>query len=49
VAPDLLQQPQRTVGDPRYILDLVARIITVSLQTMRVVDALPRLFVREAE
>jgi len=33
----------REVGDPRYILDLLARIVTVSLETMRVVDALPSL------
>ncbi len=33
----------REVGDPRYILDLLARIVTVSLETMRVVDALPPL------
>jgi hypothetical protein len=31
----------RDVGDPRYILDLLARIVTVSLETMRIVDALP--------
>jgi predicted helicase len=33
----------REVGDPRYILDLLARIITVSLETMAIVDALPAL------
>ena len=33
----------REVGDPRYILDLLARIVTVSLETMRIVDALPAL------
>jgi len=33
----------REVGDPRYILDLLARIVTVSLETMRIVDALPSL------
>ncbi len=33
----------REVGSPRYILDLLAlaRIVTVSLETMRIVDALP--------
>lgn len=31
------------VGDPRYILDLVKRIVTVSLETMTIVDALPPL------
>jgi predicted helicase len=33
----------REVGNPRYILDLLARVVTVSLETMKVVDALPRL------
>jgi predicted helicase len=33
----------REVGDPRYILDLLARIVTVSVETMKVVDALPPL------
>lgn len=33
----------REVEDPRYILDLLARIVTVSLETMKVVDALPDL------
>lgn len=31
----------REVGDPRYIVDLLARIVTVSLRTMEIVDALP--------
>ena len=31
----------RSVGDPRYILDLLARIVTVSVETMKIVDALP--------
>lgn len=31
------------VGDPRYIVDLVKRIVTVSLDTMKIVDALPPL------
>jgi predicted helicase len=31
----------REVGNPRYILDLLARIVTVSLGTMTIVDALP--------
>jgi predicted helicase len=33
----------REVGDPRYILDLLARIVTVSVETNRVVDSLPPL------
>ncbi len=33
------------LGDPRYIVDLLARVVTVSLETMQVVDALPALVV----
>jgi predicted helicase len=33
----------REVKDPRYILDLLARIVTVSLETMDIVDELPAL------
>ena len=35
-----------TVGDPRYPLDLFLRVITVSLETMRVVRALPELEIK---
>ena len=31
----------RHVGDPRYILDLIGRLTTVSLETNRIVAALP--------
>ena len=34
-------------GDPRYILDLLARIVTVSIETHKVVDALPALRIRD--
>jgi predicted helicase len=37
----------REVGNPRYILDLLARIVTVSLETMEVVDSLPALAIRD--
>jgi predicted helicase len=33
----------REVADPRYILDLLARVVTVSVETMRIVDGLPAL------
>jgi predicted helicase len=36
----------REQGQPRYILDLLARIVTVSLETMAIVDALPPLQIR---
>lgn len=32
-----------TVGDPRYPLELFQRVITVSLETMRIVNGLPGL------
>lgn len=31
------------VGDPRYIIDLVKRIVTVSVETVRIVNSLPPL------
>lgn len=37
----------REVEDPRYIIDLLARIVTVSLETMKIVDNLPALAIRE--
>jgi predicted helicase len=33
----------RDVGNPRYILDLLARIVTVSLETNKIVDSPPAL------
>lgn len=33
----------REIGDPRYVLDLLARIVTVSVETMQVIDSLPTL------
>jgi predicted helicase len=37
----------KEVSDPRYIIDLLARILTVSLETRAIVDALPALGIRE--
>ena len=31
------------IGEPRYILDLLGRIVTVSVETMAIVDSLPGL------
>lgn len=31
----------REFGDPRYVVDLLARIVIVSLQTNQIVDNLP--------
>jgi len=39
----------REVGGPRYILDLLARIVTVRLETMAIVDTLPMLDVLHVE
>jgi predicted helicase len=39
----------REVGDPRYILDLLARVVTVSLETMTIVDSLPPLDIRDQQ
>jgi len=36
-----------TVGDPRYPFDLFCRVITVSIETMKVVNSLPKLDIRE--
>ncbi len=33
--------PNAYSDDPRYIVDLLRRIVTVSLETMRIVDGLP--------
>ncbi|MYA15976.1 MAG: hypothetical protein F4Z28_04035, partial [Gammaproteobacteria bacterium] len=33
----------RERGEPRYILDLVKRVVTVSVETMRIVRGLPEL------
>ncbi|WP_258229004.1 DEAD/DEAH box helicase [Arthrobacter sp. HMWF013] len=37
----------REVGDPRYIVDLIKRIVTVSVETVRIVAQLPALEVME--
>lgn len=36
-------------GDPRYIIDLLKRIVTVSVETMKIVDSLPPLDIIEAK
>jgi predicted helicase len=30
-------------GNPRYIIDLIKRVTTVSVETMKIVDDVPRL------
>jgi predicted helicase len=36
-----------TVGDPRYPLDLFCRVITVAMETIKIVNGLPKLSIRE--
>jgi predicted helicase len=38
-----------TVGDPRYPLSLLLRVITVSLETIKIVNSLPTLNILEAD
>jgi predicted helicase len=37
------ENPVNTIRDPRYPLELFQRVITVSLETMRIVNGLPGL------
>lgn len=46
---DANQYAIETVGDPAYPLKLFQRVITVSLETMKIVNALPKLDIQEAE
>ena len=39
----------REARNPRYIIDLLARVVTVSIETMQIVDALPELAIREVQ
>jgi predicted helicase len=43
----IVNDPNDWSDDPRYIIDLLRRIVTVSLETMKVVDALPALDIIE--
>ncbi|THV24500.1 DEAD/DEAH box helicase [Glycomyces paridis] len=42
-ASGIVNDPNDWSDDPRYIIDLLKRIVTVSLETMAIVDALPPL------
>ncbi len=39
----------REVGNPRYILDLITKVTTVSVETVRIVDSLPPLHIVEED
>lgn len=38
-----------TVGDPRYPLDLFCRVITVAMETMKIINGLPKFDIRDGE
>lgn len=46
-ASEIVNDPNDWSDDPRYIIDLLKRIVTVSLETMRTVDSLPALDILE--
>lgn len=46
-ASGIVNDPNDWSDDPRYIIDLLKRIVTVSLETMKIVDALPSLDIIE--
>ncbi|MEV7673460.1 type ISP restriction/modification enzyme [Streptomyces sp. NPDC088752] len=46
-ASEIVNDPNDWSDDPRYIIDLLKRIVTVSLETMRIVDNLPTLDILE--
>ncbi|MBQ0995876.1 type ISP restriction/modification enzyme [Streptomyces sp. RK62] len=46
-ASEIINDPNDWSDDPRYIIDLLKRIVTVSLKTMRIVDSLPSLDIVE--
>ena len=43
----IINDPNDWSENPRYIIDLLRRIVTVSLETMKIVDALPALDIIE--
>ncbi|MFF8996130.1 DEAD/DEAH box helicase [Streptomyces sp. NPDC014983] len=46
-ASGIVNDPNDWSNDPRHIVDLLRRVVTVSLETMRIVDALPALEIME--
>ncbi|MGW3819551.1 DEAD/DEAH box helicase [Streptomyces sp. NPDC005046] len=44
---EIVNDPNEWSDDPRYIIDLLKRIVTVSLETMKIVDSLPELDILE--
>lgn len=46
-ASGIVNDPNDWSDDPRYIIDLLGRIVTVSLETMDIVEGLPELEILE--
>ncbi|MGW6496844.1 DEAD/DEAH box helicase [Nonomuraea angiospora] len=46
-ASEIVNDPNDWSDDPRYIIDLLKRIVTVSVETMKIVDQLPALDILE--
>ncbi|MFG2213148.1 DEAD/DEAH box helicase [Streptomyces sp. NPDC048638] len=46
-ASEITNDPNDWSDDPRYIIDLLKRVVTVSLETMKIVDGLPPLDILE--
>ncbi|WP_329078373.1 DEAD/DEAH box helicase [[Kitasatospora] papulosa] len=46
-ASEIVNDPNDWSDDPRYIIDLLKRIVTVSLETMKIIDNLPELDILE--
>ncbi|WP_043433758.1 DEAD/DEAH box helicase [Streptomyces pluripotens] len=46
-ASEIVNDPNDWSDNPRYIIDLLKRIVTVSLDTMKIVDSLPELDILE--
>lgn len=46
-ASGIVNDPNDWSDDPRYIVDLLRRIVTLSLETMKIVDGLPELDIME--
>ncbi|WP_237683325.1 DEAD/DEAH box helicase [Nocardiopsis sinuspersici] len=44
---EIINDPNDWSDNPRYIIDLLKRIVTVSLETMKIVDSLPELDIIE--
>jgi predicted helicase len=43
----ILNDPNLYSDDPRYIIDLVARMVRVSLESVAIIDGLPKLDIVE--